>query len=159
MRPNRSLPLCGLVISPWITDPLHECHVLELRIWMNECDHSFQWKTEKRLARVSLLFTRPYRDTCLHEHEHKLLEKLRMPKPNTKAITLDAVTERRTKRYSPTFWAQRWLLWANFHIPVSRQRGRELSPPRPCVRDPFHPLSFSHSYYEFLYIYIYMLAC
>lgn len=79
-----------------------------------------------------------------------------MPKPNTKAIIVDAVTERRTKRYSPTFWAQRSLLWANFHIPVSRQRGRELSPPRPCVRDPFHPLSFIHSYYEFLYIYLYI---
>lgn len=50
-----------------------------------------------------------------------------MQKPNTKAITLDAVTERRTKRYSPTFWAQRSLLWANLHISVLRQRGRDLS--------------------------------
>ena len=153
MRPNGSLSMCGLVMSPWITDPIHECHVLELRIWMNEYDHhSFQRKAEERLARVSLQFTSPCRDTCLHDHEHKLLYKLHMRKPNTKAITLDAVTERRTKRYSPTFWAQRSLLWANLHIPAFRQRGRELPPP--CVRDPFHPLSFIHSYYEFLYIYI-----
>ena len=51
----------------------------------------------------------------------------------------------------------RWsLLWAKLQIPVSRQRGREMSAPRPRVTDLFHPLSSNYSYQQFIYIYIYI---
>ena len=42
--------------------------------------------------------------------------------------------------------SDRWsLLWAKFQIPVARQRGREMSAPRPYGTDPFHPLNSIHN--------------
>ena len=40
---------------------------------------------------------------------------------------------------------------AKFEIPVAR-RGREISAPRRCERNPFHPLSSVNSYYQLLHI-------
>ena len=81
--------------------------------------------------------------------------KLRMRKLNTKrAVPLDVVPERRTKRCPPEISARGSLLWAKLQIPVvtGRQRGREMSAPRPYVTDPFHPLSSVCDYKQFLYI-------
>ena len=42
---------------------------------------------------------------------------------------------------------------AKFQVPVARQGGREMSAPRPCVTDPFHPLGSICINKSFLYIY------
>ena len=75
-----------------------------------------------------------------------------MRKWHTKrAVPLDVVPKRRTKRCSPTF-RPGGRFGAKFQIPVARQGGREVSAPRPYVTDPTHSLGSIHNYEQFLYI-------
>ena len=77
-----------------------------------------------------------------HMVRHSILRRLRMRQRNIKRLVpLDMVPERRTK-----WCSRRSLLWAKFQIPVTRQWGREMSAPRPCVTDPFHSLNNSNFY-------------
>ena len=75
-----------------------------------------------------------------------------MRKWHTKrAVPLDVVPKRRTKRCSPRF-RPGGRFGAKFQIPVARQGGREVSAPRPYVTDPTHSLGSIHNYEQFLYI-------
>ena len=66
------------------------------------------------------------------------------------AEPMDVVPERRTKRCSPRF-RPGGRFWSQV-LPVAWQRGTEMSAPRPCVTDPFHPLGSIHIMKQFLYM-------
>ena len=66
--------------------------------------------------------------------------KLRMRKTNAKTtVPLDVVSV--VPNDSLRDFGPEVAFGAKFQIPVARQGGREMSAPRPCVTNPFHPLS------------------
>ena len=79
-----------------------------------------------------------------------------MRKQNTKTtIPLDVVPERRTERFPPRFRPVGRFCELRFRYlssPTGREGERDNSAPRPCETDPIHPLSSTHRYYQFLYI-------
>ena len=70
------------------------------------------------------------------------IEKLHISNINTKTtVPLDVVPNDAPRDFGPEV-----AFGAKFWIPVARQGGRELSAPRPCVTNPFYPLSAGSSY-------------
>ena len=69
------------------------------------------------------------------------LEKLRMCEQIIKkAVPLDAVPERRTKRCSPRFRPGGRFCELSFRYLSPGIEGEKCRPPRPYETDPFHPL-------------------
>ena len=81
-----------------------------------------------------------------HMVRHPILGKLRMRKRNIKrAVPLDVVPERRSKRCSPRFWPGDRFCGLSFRY-LSPGSEEEKCRPLDHVTDPFHSLSNSNFY-------------
>ena len=75
-----------------------------------------------------------------------------MRKQNAKrTVPLDVVPERRTERCCPRFRPGDRFCEPRFRY-LSPGREGEMSAPRPCVTNPFHPLGSNFSCLQFRYI-------
>ena len=88
----------------------------------------------------------------LHEcGRTSVLGQLRMRKQNTKATAPLDVGQSVVPNDAPRDFGQEVAFGAKFQIPVARQKGREMSAPRPYVTEPFRPFTSINNCQQYLY--------
>ena len=92
-----------------------------------------------------IVINKPYANNFLPRTVLQWILRIRRQNTN-RAVPLDAVPERRTKRCSPRFRPGHCFCELSLRYQSPGREEEKFWSPRPCVTDPFHPLSSIPSY-------------